>query len=332
MEIQVPFHTVPVPVPEDHPADVGPVHPELAAILASMPEQPSPFADIARAREDFRTLLAPLTDKTDDRLRITHTTIDGPDGNLIGIQVIRPTTGNDAPLPAVLYLHGGYFALGELGGPGSQALDISTHLPAVVVNVHYRLAPEHPYPAGVEDCYAALCWLAEHAGELGVAPGRIAVAGASAGACLAAAVTLLARDRQGPAIAFQSLVVPVTDDRPTASRERITDPRLVNNRGIADMWDAYLGPDRTGPTPACAAPARAASFAGLPPAYVLTCGLDPLRDEGLAYARRLTEADVPVETKDVPGAWHMFEFTAPHSMLTQQTTRHWLNALKAALT
>ncbi|MGW8378923.1 alpha/beta hydrolase [Streptomyces sp. ODS28] len=309
----------------------GPVHPELAATLASLPQQPSPFEDIERARERFRDLLTPLTEESDDRLRITHTTVDGPDGNPIDIQVLQPAADGHGPLPAVLYLHGGYFALGELDGPSAMAGDIGAHLPAVVVNVHYRLAPEHPYPAGAEDCYAVLRWLAAHTAELGVDPARIAVAGASAGACLAAAVTLMARDRHGPAIAFQSLVAPVTDDRPTPSRERITDPRVCNGREITEMWDAYLGPDRAEATPGYAAPARAASLTGLPPAYILTCGLDPLRDEGLAYARRLTEADVPVETKDVPGAWHMFDFAAPQSTLARQTTRHWLDALKAAL-
>jgi acetyl esterase/lipase len=199
------------------------------------------------------------------------------------------------------------------------------------VNVHYRLVPEHPFPAGFEDCHAVLRWLAANAGDLGADPARIAVAGASAGGCLSAALCLAARDRGGPAVAFQTLLIPCLDDRlATPSAHRITDPRFTNRAKVRAMWDAYL-PSGGGAVSPYAAPARAGDLTGLPPAYVLTCGLDPLRDEGLDYARRLTEAGVPVETRDVPGAWHLFEAFAPDTELARRTTRHWLAALRAAL-
>ncbi|MEY9937184.1 alpha/beta hydrolase fold domain-containing protein [Streptacidiphilus sp. MAP5-3] len=118
------------------------------------------------------------------------------------------------------------------------------------------------------------------------------------------------------------------DDCP--SRRRVTDRRFTNGPGIPRTWDTYLGADR-GDAPAYAAPARATDLRGLPAAYVLTCGLDPLRDEGLDFARRLIEADVPVEIKDVPGAWHLFEAYAPETSVTRRTTAHWLRALRDAL-
>ncbi|WP_438483984.1 alpha/beta hydrolase [Streptomyces sp. S186] len=309
------------------------VHPELADVLAALPERPeNPYTDVAALRAGFRRLMAPSMPAHDPRVTIRHTTVPGPDGNTLDVQVLRPA-GATGVLPGVLYLHGGGFVYGELDGPSPMAREACVAAGAVVVNVHYRLAPEHRYPAGVEDCYATLEWMAARAAELGLDADRIAVTGASAGGNLAAAVCLMARDRRGPGIAWQGLLIPCLDDRlRTASARRITDRRIANAVSLGHTWDAYLGLDRAPHTPVYAAPARATDLSGLPPAYVLTCGLDPLRDEGLDYARRLTEADVPVETKDVPGAWHFFEGYAPHTELARRTTAHWLAALRAALT
>ncbi|MEV0369810.1 alpha/beta hydrolase [Streptomyces sp. NPDC050636] len=308
------------------------VHPELAETLAAMTERPTnPYTDIEATRAGFKAFLGARIPGNDPRVTIEHTAIPGPDGNTLDAQVLRPA-GAEGVLPGVLYLHGGGFAYGELDGPSPMARDACVAAGAVVVNVHYRLAPEHRYPAGVEDCYAALEWMAATAGELGIDAGRMAVTGASAGGCLSAAVCLMARDRQGPRIAFQALLIPCLDDRArTASMVRIDDPRITNGAGVRHTWDNYLGADRGPDVPAYAAPARATDLSGLPPAYVLTCGLDPLRDEGLDYARRLAEADVPVEVKDVPGAWHLFEAYAPETALARRTTDHWLAALRVAL-
>ncbi|MFH8681472.1 alpha/beta hydrolase [Streptomyces lydicus] len=308
------------------------VHPELAGVLAGLPARPeNPYADIAAVRAGFAALMAPRMAAPDPRVTVRRTSFRGPDGNTVDVQVLRPA-GARGVLPGVLYLHGGGFAYGELAGPSPMARDACAAAGAVVVNVHYRLAPEHRYPAGVEDCYAALEWMAATAGDLGLDAARIAVAGASAGGCLSAALCLMARDRQGPPIVFQGLLIPCLDDRGrTASMLRITDPRYTNGAGMRHTWDTYLGPDRGPDVPAYAAPARATDLGGLPPAYVLTCGLDPLRDEGLDYARRLVEADVPVELRDVPGAWHLFEAYAPGSEPARRTTAHWLGALRTAL-
>ncbi|MFE0381420.1 alpha/beta hydrolase [Streptomyces inhibens] len=309
------------------------IHPELAETFAALPPRPeNPYADMEALRAGFRALMAPRMPAHDPRVTIRHTSLTGPDGNTIDVQVLRPA-GAEGVLPGVLYLHGGGFAYGELDGPSPMARDACATAGAVVVNVHYRLAPEHRYPAGVEDCYATLEWMAAAAGELGIDAERIAVTGASAGGALSAAVCLMARDRQGPRIAFQGLLIPCLDDRGgSASMRRVQDRRILNGTGIRHTWDTYLGADRGPGVPAYAAPARATDLSGLPPAYVLTCGADPLRDEGLDYARRLTEAQVPVELKDVPGAWHLFEAYAPDSDLARRTTAHWLGALRTALT
>ncbi|MEV5568522.1 alpha/beta hydrolase [Spirillospora sp. NPDC052269] len=325
------------------------IHPELVDVLAGLPDRVDASRDVEGARESFRKLMAPRMG-ADERVTVEHRTAAGVD-----VQVIRPATAsgmqsavasdmraaagsgmrspasNDARAAAVLYVHGGGFTFGELDGPSPMARDVCAATGAVVVNVHYRLAPEHPFPAGFDDCYAVLCWLAENADELGVDPEKIAVAGASAGGCLSAALCLAARDRNGPRVAFQTLLIPCLDDRAdTPSARAITDPRFTNDRLVRAMWDVYLGAGRTDVSP-YAAPARADDLSGLPPTYVLTCGADPLRDEGLDYARRLMEADVPVTVRNVAGAWHLFEAYVPESDLARGTTAHWLAALRDAL-
>lgn len=171
-----------------------------------------------------------------------------------------------------------------------------------MISVDYRLAPEHPFPAALDDAYAVLTWAVGHAAELGVEPDRVAIGGHSAGANLAAAVTLLARDRQGPPIRFQLLNQPGLDDRQDSwSAVNFTEtPWFFRAKSLAS-WRHYLG---GGPATAYAAPARAEDLAGLPPAYLATAEFDPNRDEGLAYALRLLQAGVSVEIHQWPGAFH----------------------------
>jgi acetyl esterase len=175
---------------------------------------------------------------------------------------------------------------------------------AVVVSVEYRLAPEHPYPAGVEDCYAALRWLYDSRSELDIDAERIAVFGNSAGGGLAAAVALLARDRHGPPLCFQFLGIPELDDRlDTVSMRTFVDTPLWSRPKAVESWRQYLGTDGGEVSP-YAAPARATDLSGLPPAFISTMEFDPLRDEGIIYGLRLLQAGVPVELHSYPGTFH----------------------------
>ncbi|WP_066363855.1 alpha/beta hydrolase [Herbidospora mongoliensis] len=221
------------------------------------------------------------------------------------IRVYRPR-GLTGPLPATLWLHGGGFVLGNIDHVHQAAAQAAAYASAVVVAVGYRLAPEHPYPAGLEDSYAALEWLAAEASDLGVDASRLGVAGASSGAALATGVALLARDRGGPPLVFQHLTTPALDDRlDTASMLTLTDAPIWNRGLAAESWRLYLGGEHVAAS-GYAAPARAEDLAGLPPAYISTAGLDPLRDEGILYALRLAQAGVPVELHNFPGFYHAF--------------------------
>lgn len=194
----------------------------------------------------------------------------------------------------------------------------------------YRLAPENPFPAGVEDCYAALCWVAENAGNLKIDPNKIAIGGGSAGGNLTAAVALIERDWEGPSVAFQMLIYPVIDDR--CDTHSMHDGKglyiwdTVNSR---DMWDHYIGTDRSNVSP-YAAPARATDLSGLPLAYVMTAEHDPLRDEAIIYALRLMQAGVQVELHNYPDTIHGFDFLAPSDISTAAVNEG-IDAFKRAM-
>jgi len=305
---------------------VSKLAPELAPVLARMAPW-DVFADLSATRARLRDVFAPRP--RDPRMVIQDTAVHGPDFHEIPVRVYTPTQ-RAAPYPAVVYLHRGAFVSGDLDTGDATCRDLCAGAGAVVVSVEYRLAPEHPFPAGIEDCYAALAWLREHAENLGVDPTRLAVAGQSAGGCLAAGLTMLARDRGGPALAYQLLLAPALDNRAnTPSAHAITDPRVINRKTVLAMWPAYLGD--ADETIQAAVPGRAVDLSGLPPAFVLTCELDPLRDEGIDYARRLIAAGVSTELHLIPGAFHLFEGFAPDSELARRTTEIWVRATEMAL-
>jgi len=210
--------------------------------------------------------------------------------------------------PAAIYdVHGGGFILGSAKDGHADNLRLARELGVVVVSVDYRLAPEHPYPAPLEDCYAGLAWTAKNADGLGVDADRIAIHGISAGGGLCAGLALLARDRGGPAIAFQYLGVPELDDRlDTPSMRTYTDTPIWSRPRAEFSWDAYLGPGRRGTADVSpyAAPARATDLSGLPPAYVSAMQFDPLRDEDIAYAQTLLQTGIPTELHVFPGTFH----------------------------
>jgi acetyl esterase/lipase len=241
-------------------------------------------------------------------------TIPGPDG-AVPIRIYMPKDRSEAG-PGFVNFHGGGFILGDLESEHARCLAMTAQGGAVSVGVDYRLAPEHPFPAGAEDCYAALQWVAANAAELKIDPAKIAIGGGSAGGNLAAAVALMARDRGGPAVAFQLLIYPVIDDRcETPSMQNGAGLYIWDKQNSIDMWNQYIGRDRSNVSP-YAAPARATDLSGLPPAYVMTAEHDPLRDEGILYALRLMQAGVQVELHSYPGTVHGFDFLAPSEVST----------------
>jgi len=241
------------------------------------------------AREMRRGLLD-AADEPEGLAREYTRTVPGP-GLELPVRVYEPE--GDGSHPVVVYFHGGGFVLGTLDSRDRICRTVAREAEAVVVSVAYRLAPEHPFPAAVEDAYAATEFVAEHADEFGADPDRLAVAGDSAGGNLAAAVALAARDRDGPDVAHQALAYPVLDyrgdDHP--SYEENAEGYFLEETGMAWFDDNYVDSwvHRANPY---LSPLAAASHADLPPATVVTCGFDPLRDEGIAYADALDDAGV----------------------------------------
>ncbi|MFJ3979447.1 alpha/beta hydrolase [Streptomyces sp. NPDC090021] len=268
--------------------------PELEAFVPFLPR--TDWADPAAARRIYTGLAAsrPAPDLTD--VEVEDRTVPGdPD---VPVRIYRPRHARGA----VVWLHGGGFIMGDLETEHPWAARIADSVGAVVVSVGYRTAPEHRFPAALDDAYAALVWTAENATRLGTDPDRIAVGGHSAGAAIAAAVALRARDEQGPPIRFQLLNEAGLDDRQeTWSARHFTDTPWLDRTKIGHGWRHYLGP---GPATPYAAPARAEDLSGLPPAYIATAEFDPNRDEGIAHALRLLQAGVPVELHQYAGTFH----------------------------
>lgn len=238
-------------------------------------------------------------------------TIPGPDGGTLRVRRYRPEGfGGSELLPVVLFYHGGGFVVGSVGTHDGLARHLCSGARVLVVSVDYRLAPEHPFPCAVEDSYAAACWAAEHAREWGGDPGRLAVAGDSAGGNLAAVVCQLSLRRDGPEMAYQALLYPIVEQSLGAD---YPSRRLFGGEGeflsLRDMgWFAghYFGGSGEGESDPRASPIRASSLKGLPPALVLTAGFDPLRDEGRQYADRLSGDGVPVEYRCFESTIHGF--------------------------
>jgi acetyl esterase/lipase len=308
--------------------------PEVAAALAPMAAAmadvvPPPVGDVESRRPVLETIMAetaalqPLP--TDVKTTDFQTTTDD------GAQVLLRWYAKDgvAAESAVLYLHGGGMISGSVDiydGPVSRYVSSSG---VSMLAVDYRLAPEHPYPVPVEDCYVGLRWLIDHASELGVDPARIAVMGDSAGGGLAAAVALLARDRCGPDLAHQILIYPMLDDRNTTPDFEIAPFAVWSYDDNITGWGALLG-DAIGGSdvPAYAAPARAADLSGLPACYIEVGQLDIFRDEDFAYAERLGRAGVTVEFQLRPGVPHEFETYAYASDVARRSAADRLRVLR----
>jgi acetyl esterase len=268
--------------------------PELEAFIPLFP--PADLTDPATARKHLAALAAAAPAPDTTGIEIQDRTV--PADPAVPVRIYRPHRTHGA----VVWLHGGGFVMGDLDTEHPWAARLADGTGAAVISVGYRRAPEHRFPAALDDTYAVLAWTAGHAAELGIDPARIAVGGHSAGAGLAAAVALRARDQHGPPIRYQLLNQPELDDRQaTWSARQFTDTPWMTRDKLAATWRHYLGATPASPY---AAPARAADLAGLPPAHIATAEFDPLRDEGITYALRLLQAGVPVELHQWPGTFH----------------------------
>ncbi|MFB9477219.1 alpha/beta hydrolase [Nonomuraea salmonea] len=268
--------------------------PELEPFIPLFPR--ADLSDPVAERKNFTALATslPAPDLKDMEVA-DHTVPADPD---VPVRVYRPRDAQGG----IVWLHGGGFVMGDLDTEHPWAGRVAEGSGAVVISVGYRLAPEHPYPAALDDVWAVLRWAAEHAGELGFDPERLAVGGHSAGACLAAAVSLRARDEQGPPIRFQLLNQPGLDDRQeTWSGRTFTETPWMNRDKVSAIWRHYLG---GAPATPYAAPSRAEDLAGLPAAYIATAEFDPNRDEAIEYGLRLLRAGVPVELHQWAGTFH----------------------------
>jgi acetyl esterase len=305
------------------------VDPDLAAALPALPDLH--IRDLPAARARMRELAARAVPPAAPGVTSTDIVVPGADGDPpASARVFVPGAAVNRPMPAVLLLHGGGFVMGDLDGLTAQAMGLCDRLGAVVVAVGYRLAPEHPYPAALRDCLAALNWTVAEAAALGLDAARIGVYGMSSGGGLAAALTLHLRDRGGPPLCFQVLDAPVVDDRlNTPSMRTFVDTPLWNRQDAELSWQHYLA-DCGDEVPVYAAPARAVDLSGLPSAYVSVYENDPLRDEGLAYACRLVQAGVQVELHLFPGTFHRSAVIAT-AAVSQRQAEETLDALRRGL-
>ena len=313
-----------------------PLDPQIAAMaeaMAASPDaKPTHEQTPKAAREGYRALAAmfgpvPEVERVEDRVLATSV-------GKIPVRVYKPEGAG--PFGVLVFYHGGGWVIGDLETHDRECRTLCNHAECVVVAVDYRLAPEHPFPAAVEDAFAALSWVGKNAHELGGDAARIAVGGDSAGGNLAAVVTLLARDAGGPALRFQLLVYPAVDARVEAeyaSREKnAAGPFLLR-----ETMDYFLAQYLKGcPDSARAderiSPLAAASHRGLPPALVVTAEFDVLRDEGEAYARALEQAGVPVSLHRYDGMPHVFFQLSAVIPQSAKLLDESAEALRAALT
>jgi acetyl esterase/lipase len=303
--------------------------PEIAKVVAAMNALPGTAEDvpIEQARAGHETETAELSGPGQAVGNVHDQTIPGPAGE-IAVRVYTPV--GEHPLPVVGYFHGGGWAIGSLDSFDTVARALANAACAIVVSVDYRLAPEHPFPAAVDDCLAATRWLAASASSLSGDPGRLALAGDSAGANLATVVARRLRDEGDSPVRFQALIYPAIDARlNTPSYRDFAEGYGLTALSMKRFWGLYLdGADGADPD---ASPLRAGDLSGLPPAFVLTAEADVLRDEGEAYAERLREAGVEVTLRRFDGATHGFWRWQAKAALSRRAVREVGAALHEAL-
>src|SRR5215471_14697199 len=310
--------------------------PELRVVLEKLPtDRPLDLNDIQAARPKMKKMVTALLANLPAVEGVTSQDqfVPGAQGDpAVRVRVYRPDN-HPNKLPALYWIHGGGYVMGDIEQDDRVMQQMVNRIGCIVVSVDYRLAPEHPFPAPVEDCYAGLKWLFAHADELRVTPSRIAIGGPSGGGGLTAGLALLARDRKEVNVAYQLLIYPMIDDRnATPASYAITDLRVWNRESNRLGWKAYLGRDGGGAEVSpYAAAARATDLTNLPPAYIPVGALDLFVDENIEYAQRLVQAGVPTELHVYPGAFHGFDLFAPSAAVSKQFKADRDHALRRAL-
>ena len=310
--------------------------PELKAVMERMPtDRTLDLTKISAARARMKKLVLemlatfPQVEGVSQEDRFAPGTQGGPP---VRVRIYR-ADDQSSKLPALYWIHGGGYVMGDIDMDDRLMKQMVKRIGCVAASVDYRLAPEHPFPTPVEDCYTGLKWLFAHADELGVEPARIAIGGPSGGGGLTAGLGLLARDRKEVQVAYQLLIYPMIDDRnATAAAHAITDPRVWNRESNRLGWKAYLGRDGGGADVSpYAAATRATDLSNLPPTYISVGTLDLFVDENIDYAQRLIQAGVPTELHVYPSAFHGFDMFAPSARVSKQFKADRDNALKRAL-
>ncbi len=305
----------------------------IKMMLSQMP--PTSFDNLPAARAASKQMMAAMKSQwpvipnvtTEDR------SIPGPKGAPdVTVRIYRPEK-QTGPLPSLLWIHGGGYMLGEIDQEDLTAKQFVLAAGCIVVSVEYRLAPEHPYPAPLEDCYAALKWLSAHADELGVNRSRIAIGGASAGGGLTAGLALLARDRAEVKVMYQLLIYPMINDCNIApASDALPDTLFWTRENNLMGWRSYLGCEPGGKGISYLAAAfRATKLEGLPAAYIAVGDIDLFAEEDVDYARRLIAAGVPTELHVYPGGCHAFDMLVPNADISKRFTADIQRALKRAL-
>lgn len=310
------------------------VAPEFRAALKVLPSFDG-LSDqtLAQTREAFITAIRGVKVAPYVNVEVRNRTVPGPSGAPdVPVVIYSPRTGH-GNAPALVYIHSGGIVSGTPEVDDARCRDLVNELGIVIVSVDYRLAPEAPYPAAIEDCHAALKWVHANAAGLSIDPARIAIGGDSAGGGLTACLALMARDRAEVPVCFQLLIYPMLDDRtgttvmPSPELGEYIWTRSANHYA----WNAYLGqaPGSEGVSEYAAA-FRATDLSGLPPAYIGVGSLDLFLDEDLDYAKRLMAAGIPTEVCVIPGAYHVFDVFIPEAPLSRIFRESYFSALKRA--